>query len=359
MMLDNRVVFLGYLLVSALFFYWVLLEAYIYIGVLVFLHVAYKKWKKNSAQTIDPHGKAVLITGCDTGFGHQIALRLHNQGFTVFAGCLFPQGDGARAFRDRKCARLQVLHLDVTKDDHVKEALKAIKKKLPANGLWAILNNAAINYMVDIEFSSIDLMKRIEEVNYYGMVRVTKAFIPLLRTSRGRIINVTSVKGRIALPSDVAYTTTKWAGEAFSDILRREMYRFGIRVVLIEPGNFGGITGMLNTETLSKMEATLEECWTLASDEVKEAYGREYINQQVAGLKASGSTSAPEVEPVVDAMQEAVCNTSPEYRYLIHGSSKPLDWYCVCAKMNELLPEGFMDWFLEFTSPLPPVAKHV
>ncbi|WAQ96886.1 BDH-like protein [Mya arenaria] len=210
------------------------------------------------------------------GFGHQIALRLHNQGFTVFAGCLFPQGDGARAFRDRKCARLQVLHLDVTKDDHVKEALKAIKKKLPANG---------------------------------------------------RIINVTSVKGRIALPSDVAYTTTKWAGEAFSDILRREMYRFGIRVVLIEPGNFGGITGMLNTET---MEATLEECWTLASDEVKEAYGREYINQQVAGLKASGSTSAPEVEPVVDAMQEAVCNTSPEYRYLIHGSSKPLDWYCLC-----------------------------
>lgn len=61
---------------------------------------------------------------------------------------------------------------------------------------------------------------------------------------------MTSVKGRIALPVDAPYTVTKWAGEAFSDILRREMARFGIRVVIVEPGNFGGITGMLNEQNV-------------------------------------------------------------------------------------------------------------
>jgi len=60
------------------------------------------------------------------------------------------------------------------------------------------------------------------------------------------VINVTSVKGRIALPSDVIYTATKWAGEAMSDILRREMKRFGVKVIIVEPSNFGGLTGMLN-----------------------------------------------------------------------------------------------------------------
>lgn len=62
----------------------------------------------------------------------------------------------------------------------------------------------------------------------------------------GRVINITSVRGRLALPTDACYTPTKWAGEAFSDILRREMYRFGVKVIIIEPGNFGGLTGMLN-----------------------------------------------------------------------------------------------------------------
>lgn len=68
--------------------------------------------------------------------------------------------------------------------------------------------------------------------------------------SSGRIINVTSVRGRLAMPTDVCYTPTKWAGEAFSDILRREMYRFGVKVIIIEPGNFGGLTGMLNQENV-------------------------------------------------------------------------------------------------------------
>ena len=64
-------------------------------------------------------------------------------------------------------------------------------------------------------------------------------------------MNVTSVRGRIALPTCVSYTPTKWAGEAFSDILRREMHRFGVKVIIIEPGNFGGLTGMLNRENVS------------------------------------------------------------------------------------------------------------
>ncbi|XP_053393616.1 D-beta-hydroxybutyrate dehydrogenase, mitochondrial-like [Mercenaria mercenaria] len=126
-------------------------------------------------------------------------------------------------------------------------------------GLWTVINNAVIEFIADVEFTQIEMMKRVAEVNFYGMVRVTKACLPLIRKSRGRVINVTSVKGRLPLPTDSAYIVTKWAGEAFSDILRREMYRFGVKVIVMEPGHFGGVTAMLMNKNAKLAEDYLNE----------------------------------------------------------------------------------------------------
>ncbi|KAH3869724.1 D-beta-hydroxybutyrate dehydrogenase, mitochondrial-like isoform X2 [Dreissena polymorpha] len=328
-------IFYSFLLVSGFILYWLIREAYLYGAILVVFYVTYQKIVRNGIRFVEGKGRGVLITGCDTGFGHYLALRLWQNGFTVFAGCYLPDDEGAKSLQRKDSETLQVLKLDVTKDNHVEKALKHVQENLPQNGLWAVVNNAAINYLCDIEFCSLDLMRRVEDVNYYGMVRITKAFIPLLRKSKGRIINVTSVKGRIALPADVCYTTTKWAGEAFSDILRREMKRFGIKVVIVEPGNFGGITGMLNDKNIERVVTALEESWQNASDEIKAAYGRKYIDDEIEGLKSASRTSAKFIEPVINAMHDAVANERPEYRYLVNGGTKPaVDWYCVSKRFE-------------------------
>jgi len=79
------------------------------------------------------------------------------------------------------------------------------------------------------------------------------------------------------------------------------------------------------------MKRTLEDGWKNASEEVRQAYGSEYVEALLEGIKGAGQTSAPNVEPVLDAMQEAICSESPQYRYLVHGGTKPLDWYCVSS----------------------------
>lgn len=207
-------------------------------------------------KSIDSQGKAVLITGCDTGFGHRLAHRLVSSPyqFHVFAGCLSAQSEGAIALRSKYSEdQLTVVELDVTKDDSVRQAregvnekLKQLKKRrvLTHEALWAVVNNAGIMQLLEIEFGDIRPFKAQLEVNTLGTVRTTKAFLPLLRASVdpnqrcqavGRIVNVASLAGRFTFPGFVAYCMSKGAVISFSDGLRREISKWGIEVVCIEP----------------------------------------------------------------------------------------------------------------------------
>ncbi|NWX86811.1 BDH protein, partial [Nothoprocta ornata] len=105
-------------------------------------------------------------------------------------------------------------------------------------GLWGLVNNAGISTFGEVEFTSLDKYKEVAEINLWGTVRVTKAFLPLIRRAKGRVVNVASMLGRMASPSRSCYCISKFGVEAFSDCLRQEMYRWGVRVILIEPSNF-------------------------------------------------------------------------------------------------------------------------
>merc|ERR1719323_947811 len=94
----------------------------------------------------------------------------------------------------------------------------------------------------------------IANINMFGMVRMCKAFLPLIRQSKGRIVNVTSVKGLFAIPACGAYNMAKFGGEAFSETLAQEQRSSGVTVVLVEPGNFGGITGCLDEPGIKKLK---------------------------------------------------------------------------------------------------------
>uniref|UniRef100_A0A8C5UGP4 BDH protein n=1 Tax=Malurus cyaneus samueli TaxID=2593467 RepID=A0A8C5UGP4_9PASS len=219
-------------------------------------------------------GKAVLITGCDKGFGHALAKCLHAKGFTVFAGCLL-MVNGARELKNMKSDRMKVLQLDV-KCFCVTLFLIPLHDHVFVAGLWGLVNNAGISTFGEVEFASLDIYKKVAEVNLWGTVRVTKAFLPLIRRAKGRVVNITSMLGRMVSPSRSCYCVSKFGVAAFSDCLRQEMYRWGVRVILIEPSNFVAATGIL---TAASIDRQAEALWAGATDTVREDYGSEYFTR--------------------------------------------------------------------------------
>ncbi|TNN24679.1 D-beta-hydroxybutyrate dehydrogenase, mitochondrial [Liparis tanakae] len=133
----------------------------------------------------DGRGRAVLITGCDSGFGHALALRLDRSGFVVFAGCLAPGGGGARALAAESSGSLRILQMDVTSDEDVQRAKKIVQENLPEKGLWAVVNNAGVSDWAEIEWSSVGDFQDMLDVNLFGAIRTAIAFLPLVRASRG------------------------------------------------------------------------------------------------------------------------------------------------------------------------------
>ncbi|XP_070383376.1 D-beta-hydroxybutyrate dehydrogenase, mitochondrial-like isoform X2 [Dermacentor albipictus] len=147
-------------------------------------------WKYVFVTSVSSDGKAVVITGCDTGFGHRLTKRLSRDGFLVFAGCLSSTSDGAKQLR--ASSNVEVLQLDVTKQEQVDDALHAVKKHLGARELWSVVANAGVLRSGLLEWLSMDTIVDVFDVNVFGVLRVTKTFLPLLKRSKGRVVTVAS-----------------------------------------------------------------------------------------------------------------------------------------------------------------------
>lgn len=188
----------------------------------------------------DPHhsstrGQAVVITGAATGIGAACANRLAHTGFHVFAGVRKTE-DGA-ALQQAIGDQVTPLLLDVTNGEQIAAAQAAVTTMVGERGLAGLVNNAGIAVGGPLEFMPLDEFHRQMEVNVYGALAVTQAFLPLLRQAKGRIINMSSIAGLAASPFLGPYAASKFALEALSDALRLELHPWEIEVVLIEPGN--------------------------------------------------------------------------------------------------------------------------
>ncbi|XP_060132048.1 17-beta-hydroxysteroid dehydrogenase type 2 isoform X2 [Zootoca vivipara] len=140
--------------------------------------------------------KAVLITGSDSGIGHALAKYLDRLGFTVFATVLNEKGPGAEKLRQSCSGRLFVLQLDITNSAQIKEVYLEVRKKLQGGDLWGVINNAGVlGLMGDGELLPMHSYKQCMDVNFFGPVELSKAFLPLLRKSKGRLINISSMAG--------------------------------------------------------------------------------------------------------------------------------------------------------------------
>ncbi|XP_022090958.1 D-beta-hydroxybutyrate dehydrogenase, mitochondrial-like [Acanthaster planci] len=272
-------------------------------------------------------GKAVVVTGCDTGIGNALARYLDKQGFRVFAGCLFETGEGARKLKEECSRKLQVVQMDVTSDEQVVGVARFVQSAVSVSGdvLWGVVNNAGILILGEIEWLSLDSYRQVMEVNLMGMIRVTKAFLPMIRKCKGRIVNMSSAQGLFAAPSGSPYAISKFGVEAFSDCLRLEMDKWGVKAVIIEPGNYSAFSKAFDGDSIDRM---LDTVWTNTPDHVKQVYGEDYFNTVLTVLKSTTTTSAPDLKPVLSAVEDALIDVNPPDRLSPSNTlSKLLTWF--------------------------------
>lgn len=173
----------------------------------------------------------VVITGASTGIGAASATLLAREGYRVF-GSVRREADEARL----REAGVTPVRMDVTDAESIQRAERRVRDALSGDGLIGLVNNAGVPGGGPSELLPVAELRRVLEVNTVGVLAVTQAFLPLLRKARGRIVNISSVSGRIAMPFMGPYAASKFALEALSDCLRRELVPAGVDVIVLEPG---------------------------------------------------------------------------------------------------------------------------
>jgi NAD(P)-dependent dehydrogenase (short-subunit alcohol dehydrogenase family) len=246
---------------------------------------------------------AVVVTGASTGIGAVSATHLSSLGFHVFAGVRKTE-DAERA----REAGLQPLTIDVIDADSIRAAAEQV-----GDTLAGLVNNAGIAVAGPLEFIPVEEFRRQLDVNVVGQVAVTQAFLPALRKARGRIINMGSIGGRVALPLLSPYAASKFALEAITDSLRRELRPWGIHVAIIEPA-------AIATPIWDKSREANEELARGAPPEAEQLYGKliERIRAETAKL---GQTGLPPIE-VAKAVEHALTADKPKTRYLVGRAAK-------------------------------------
>jgi NAD(P)-dependent dehydrogenase (short-subunit alcohol dehydrogenase family) len=256
---------------------------------------------------------AVLVTGASSGMGRACALRLARGGFTVFAAVR--KDRDAEALREERLPRIVPVILDVAKEETIAAAARDIQGAVGAAGLAGLVNNAGIAVSGPIELVPLRELRREFEVNVFGQVAVTQAFLPLIRAARGRIVNVGSVGAKFALPFFGPLNSSKAAFESINDSLRMELRRWGIRVVLVSPGS-------IRTAAEAKLLADSEEVVKAFPEEGKARYADSYRAFVRSVLELESHGAGPEL--MAEIVHRALTVRSPRSHYPVGPKSRLL-----------------------------------
>lgn len=212
---------------------------------------------------------------------------------------------------------VEPLILDITEPDHVLALAARVHDDPHGRSVRALVNNAAVQANVPIEVFAIDEWRRMFEVNLFGQVAVTQAMLPALMRSKGRVVNISSVGGRVAMATYGPYAATKFALEAVSDSLRREMAPFGVGVVVIEPG-------AVRTEMLGRAIATGGELVSAMTPAQSRRYGAlvHAVNAQAVASTESGVPA----DAAADVIVRAVTARRPRTRYTVGREAAMIRW---------------------------------
>jgi NAD(P)-dependent dehydrogenase (short-subunit alcohol dehydrogenase family) len=274
---------------------------------------------------------SVLVTGAARGIGRTTSLRLAAAGWHVYAGVRRTE-DGA-AVAAAAPDRVHPVKLDITSDADV----AALAQSLPSS-LDAVVNNAGIVVGGPIEGLPLDQLRRQFEVNVFGQVAVTRAVLPRLRASGGRVVFVSSVSGRISTPMTGAYNGSKFALEGIADALRMELRPWGIRVSLIEPAQ-------TDTDLWRDAEAALEESIATLTPEYRAMYAKHIKGMRRMIPLSQRIASSP--DGVAATIERALTAQRPRARYIVGAAPK------VQTRLSALTPTPVLDAVLRTVTGVP------
>jgi NAD(P)-dependent dehydrogenase (short-subunit alcohol dehydrogenase family) len=264
----------------------------------------------------------VVVTGASTGIGAATARELARRGFHVLAG-VRRKIDGDAIEGDH----LEALILDVTRPDQV----AAVGERIAADErpLRVLVNNAAIQINAPVETLPLDEWRRLFEVNLFGQVAMIQATMPALLKSKGRIINMSSVGGKIAMATYGAYAGAKFALEAMSDSLRREVSPSGVQVVVVEPG-------AVKTEMAGRGAAAATHLLAGLTPEQKQRYSP--LVAAVIAQTDAFMANALSAEQAALVIADAATARRPKTRYTIGRDAALL------TRVARLLTDRALDW---------------
>ncbi len=265
-----------------------------------------------------------LVTGASTGIGRATVLRLDRAGNRVIASVR--REEDATALKEAASERLDHVIIDVTEQSTVEAGAEKVRGL--TDRLDGLVNNAGTAIAGPLELLPIDHFRAQIEINLIGQVAVTQAFLPLLRVSRGRIVFVSSIGGRIALPFNGPYSASKFGLEAIGDSLRREVQPFGMEVVLVEPGAVATPIWDKGTERADKLlEGVTPEAFQL------------YEKRLTAFRKLAGEAGARGVDPdeVAQVIETALTRERPRTRYVVGRDAK------MRARVARIVPDRTFD----------------
>jgi NADP-dependent 3-hydroxy acid dehydrogenase YdfG len=245
----------------------------------------------------------VLITGCSSGIGRATAERLVRAGHTVYATARRPE-----TLQELEAAGARTLALDVTDEDSMTAAVTAIQAEHGSVG--TLVNNAGYGVYGPVEEVAMSDVRRQFETNVFGLGRLTQLVLPAMRAAgRGRIVNISSMGGRLVFPTGGWYHASKYAVEALSDALRVEVAPFGVNVVLVEPG-------LIRTEFESVASGGLDP------EAASGPYAQMRLNSDERMRQAYRSRAGAPPEVVADVIRKAVEARRPRTRYVVTSAAK-------------------------------------
>ncbi len=253
-----------------------------------------------------PARRAVLVTGASSGIGRKITELLASQGHYVYAGARKAEDLAALS----KIKNVQGVKLDVNIDADVAAAVATVRNG--GRGLHGIVNNAGIAIVAPLIHVEEKELRSLFDVNVFGPYRITKAFAPLVIDAKGRVVTISSISGILSGPFLGPYSMSKHAIEAYADALAAEMNPLGVKVSLIEPGNYRSEIGR---NTSAQVEAAAAR-----------AKGTPFEAQMQRMVAAMGNyDNYPEPDDVAQAALHALFDPAPKMRYMVVPAARQAD----------------------------------
>ena len=261
-------------------------------------------------ENITNQKQAVLITGASTGIGFTTALYLDKAGYKVYAS-VRKESDQQKLIHEAS-PNLTPVMMDVCDEVAVNKAYQQIKTDLDGC-TFSLVNNAGMSLNGPLEILPSQDIRKLLDVNIGGLISVTKTFLPLIRTTRGRIVNISSGHGLLAIPDKSVYAASKFAVQAISDSLRVELRPFGVKVSNI-------VVGKINTNVLDKILDDRKKMIDQAEPETAKLYSTqmEFFDREVKDLPG---IEAVEVAKVI---ADSISTTKPKAQYLVGPGAKKM-----------------------------------